>query len=96
MNNQAARRFNTFSFSFFAAEARSSGNKEALRTFNFAKTAEGEHAKLYSEALANLADWRDGKTTFSVCSTCGYTTMDADLKKCPVDFTPKERFESIN
>ncbi|MBK9529508.1 MAG: rubrerythrin family protein [Acidobacteria bacterium] len=36
----------------FLAEARSSGNKEALRTFNFAKTAEGEHAKLYAEALA--------------------------------------------
>lgn len=80
----------------FLAEARSSGNKEALRTFNFAKTAEGEHAKLYSEALANLADWKGGKTTFFVCSTCGYTTMDADLQKCPVDFTPKEKFESIN
>lgn len=80
----------------FIAEARSSGNKEALRTFNFAKTAEGEHAKLYAEALANLADWKGGKTNFFVCSTCGYTTMDADLKKCPVDFTPKEKFESIN
>lgn len=80
----------------FIAEARSSGNKEALRTFNFAKTAEGEHAKLYTEALANLADWKGEKTTFFVCSTCGYTTMDADLQKCPVDFTPKEKFESIN
>lgn len=80
----------------FLAEARSSGNKEALRTFNFAKTAEGEHAKLYAEALANLADWKGGKTTFFVCSTCGFTTMNTDLQKCPVDFTPKEKFESIN
>ncbi|MBK6588287.1 MAG: rubrerythrin [Acidobacteria bacterium] len=80
----------------FMTEARSSGNKEALRTFNFAKTAEGEHAKLYADALANLADWKGGKATFFVCSTCGYTTMDADLQKCPVDFTPKEKFESIN
>lgn len=80
----------------FLAEARSSGNREALRTFNFAKTAEGEHAKLYADALANLADWKGGKTTFFVCSTCGYTTMDSDLQKCPVDFTRKEEFESIN
>lgn len=80
----------------FLAEARSSGNKEALRTFNFAKTAEGEHAKLYAEALANLADWKGGKTTFFVCSTCGFTTMNTYLQKCPVDFTPKEKFESIN
>ncbi len=80
----------------FLAEARSSGNKEALRTFNFAKTAEGEHAKLYADALANLADWKGGKTTFFVCSTCGFTTMNTDLQKCPVDFTPKEKFESIN
>ncbi|MGD9630456.1 MAG: rubrerythrin family protein [Pyrinomonadaceae bacterium] len=80
----------------FLAEARSSGNKDALRTFNFAKTAEGEHAKLYADALANLADWKGGRTTFFVCSTCGYTTTDSNLEKCPVDFTPKEKFESIN
>ncbi|MBK7392413.1 MAG: rubrerythrin [Chloracidobacterium sp.] len=80
----------------FIAEARSNGNTDALKTFNFAKVAEGEHAKLYAEALANLADWKGGKTTFFVCSTCGYTTTDANLQKCPVDFTPKEKFESIS
>lgn len=80
----------------FIAEARSNGNTDALKTFNFAKVAEGEHAKLYAEALANLADWKGGKTTFFVCSTCGYTTTDANLEKCPVDFTPKEKFESIS
>ena len=80
----------------FIAEARSNGNTDALKTFNFAKVAEGEHAKLYTEALANLADWKGGKTTFFVCSTWGYTTTDANLEKCPVDFTPKEKFESIS
>lgn len=80
----------------FIAEARSNGNTDALKTFNFAKVAEGEHAKLYAEALANLADWKGGKTTFFVCSTCGYTTTDVNLQKCPVDFTPKEKFESIS
>lgn len=80
----------------FIAEARSNGNTDALKTFNFAKVAEGEHAKLYAEALANLADWKGGKTTFFVCSTYGYTTTDVNLQKCPVDFTPKEKFESIS
>ncbi len=80
----------------FIAEARSNGNTDALKTFNFAKVAEGEHAKLYAEALANLADWKGGKTAFFVCSTCGYATSDVNLQKCPVDFTPKEKFESIS
>lgn len=80
----------------FIAEARATGNTDALRTFNLAKSAEGEHAKLYTEALANLADWKGGPTTFFVCPTCGYTTRDTNLNKCPVDFTPKEKFESIS
>ena len=80
----------------FMLEARRVGNKDALRTFNFAKQAEAEHAKLYGEALANLSKWRDGKLTFFVCPSCGYTTSDANLGKCPVDFTPKEKFEAIS
>ncbi|CAN5619813.1 rubrerythrin family protein [soil metagenome] len=80
----------------FLAEARTANNKDAVRTFNLAKTAEAEHAKLYTEALANLSDWKGGKLTFFVCSTCGFTTKDATIEKCPVDFTPKEKFESIS
>lgn len=80
----------------FMIEARRTGNKDALRTFNFAKVAEGEHAKLYSDALANLEKWKGDKTTFYVCRTCGYTTANADLQKCPVDFSPKENFEVVN
>lgn len=80
----------------FLTEARKTGNKEALKTFNFAKIAEGEHAKLYGEALANLEDWKGGKMTFYVCSNCGYTTTNGSLEKCPVDFVPKEKFEAIS
>ena len=80
----------------FMIEARRTGNKDALRTFNFAKIAEGEHAKLYADALANLEKWKGDKMTFYVCSVCGYTTSDANLQKCPVDFTPKEKFEVVS
>ena len=79
----------------FLDEARKAGSREAVRTFNLAKAAETEHAKLYTEALANLEQWR-GKGTFYVCPTCGYTTANANLERCPVDFTPKEKFEAIN
>ncbi len=80
----------------FMAEARRTGNKDALRTFNFAREAEGEHAKMYKDALVNLDKWKGEKTTFYVCPTCGYTTANPDLEKCPVDFTPKEQFAEIN
>jgi len=80
----------------FMLEARRTGNKDALRTFNFAKVAEGEHARLYADALANLDKWKGDKTTFYVCQTCGFTTTDPNLQKCPVDFTPKEKFEVIS
>ena len=80
----------------FMLEARRTGNKDALRTFNFAKTAEGEHAKLYRDALVNLDKWKGEKMMFYVCPTCGYTTTDPNLQKCPVDFTPIEEFEEIS
>lgn len=80
----------------FLAEARRVGNRDAVRTFNLAKMAEAEHAKLYTDALANLEQWKGGPGTFYVCSTCGYTTANGKIERCPVDFTPKEKFETIN
>ncbi|MBX7172061.1 MAG: rubrerythrin family protein [Pyrinomonadaceae bacterium] len=80
----------------FMIEARRVGNKDALRTFNMAKIAEAEHAKLYTEALTNLEKWKGEKTTFYVCPVCGFTTNDPNLEKCPVDFTSKEKFEAIS
>lgn len=80
----------------FLKEARSVGNRDALRTFNFAKTAESEHAKLYAEALADLENWKGGAMTFYVCPRCGFTTPNMNFEKCPVDFTGKEKFEAIS
>lgn len=80
----------------FMQEARNVGNRDALRTFNFAKTAENEHAKLYADALANLENWKGGTKTFYVCPSCGFTTPTMNFEKCPVDFTPKEKFEAVS
>ena len=67
-----------------------------MRTFNFAKEAEAEHAKLYTEARTNLAVWKTTAQPFYVCPSCGYTTGTLDFAKCPVDFTPKEKFIAVS
>ena len=78
----------------FIAEARASGNKDALRAFNFAISAEGEHAKLYGEASGNLQAWKAAKV-FYVCPVCGKTVVAVDFSKCPVCFTPGEKFGKV-
>ena len=78
----------------FIAEAKASGNKDALRAFNFAIAAEGEHAKFYAEAAANLQAWKAAKTFF-VCPVCGKTVVAVGFEKCPVCFTPGEKFIKV-
>ena len=80
----------------FLKQAREEGNKDAVRTFNFAKEAEAEHAKLYTEASGNLAQWKTTGQTFYVCPSCGFTTGNLNFEKCPVDFTPREKFLAIS
>ena len=80
----------------FLKQARLDRNKDALKSLNFAKTSEVEHAKLYALALSHLDQLKGSKdVTFFVCPTCGYTTRDMNLTKCPSCFTPKERFEKV-
>jgi rubrerythrin len=79
----------------FIAEAKSSGNKDALRAFNFAVAAEGEHAKLYAEAAGNLQGWKTART-FLVCQECGKTVVTINFEKCPVCFSPAEKFLKVS
>ncbi|PKO18864.1 rubrerythrin [candidate division BRC1 bacterium HGW-BRC1-1] len=78
----------------FIAKARTDRNRDAIRTFNFAKSAEAEHAKLYKAALDNLDDWKDARD-FYVCSVCGNTVLKIDFDKCPVCFEPKSAYKEI-
>jgi rubrerythrin len=75
----------------FIAEAKAAGEKDAVRSFNYAVTAEGQHAKFYTEAAANLTAWKAAKK-FAVCPVCGNTVTVVDFSKCPVCFTPGEKF----
>jgi rubrerythrin len=79
----------------FIAEARASGDKDALRAFNFAISAEGEHAKLYTEASNNLQTWKQAKV-FYVCPVCGKTVTVVDFAKCPVCFTAADKYMKVS
>ena len=80
----------------FLKQARSDRDKAAIKSLNFAKTAEEEHAKLYAAALADLAHLKGTKAvTFYVCPKCGFTTRETNFSKCPSCFTPKEEFEKV-
>lgn len=81
----------------FLKQARADSNKSAVRSLNLAKTAEAEHAKLYTAALADLDNLKGSKSVeFSVCPTCGFTVRDPTFSKCPSCFTPKEKFEKVS
>jgi|SRR5579872_1122558 len=81
----------------FLKQARAEGNKDAIQTFNFAKMAETEHAKLYSEALNKLPELK-GSTAkdYYVCTICGYTTVRMDFSKCPSCFSHKDKYEKVS
>jgi rubrerythrin len=80
----------------FLKLAQAEGEKDAIRTFNFALQAETEHARLFKAALDNLDQWKDVKKVFFVCPVCGYTATQLDFEKCPACATPQAKFEKIN
>lgn len=78
----------------FIAEAKAAGNKDALRAFNFAVSAEAEHAKLYSSASTDLQGWKAARA-FYVCPVCGKTVSAVDFAKCPVCFTSGDKYIKV-
>jgi len=79
----------------FIQQAKADANADAVRTFEFALAAEAEHAKLYANALENLASLKASRA-FYVCPICGYTTPKLDFERCPTCATSKEHFEQVN
>lgn len=81
----------------FIAAARAAGQKGALRSFNYAKTAEAEHAQLYQAALDGLAELAgSASTSYYVCTVCGMTTTNLDFVKCVSCFSPKEKYVAVS
>lgn len=81
----------------FLKQARAEGNRDAVQTFNYAKIAETEHARLYSQGLNDLPKLKGSKSKeFFVCTVCGYTTAQMDFSKCPSCFTTKDKYEKVS
>ena len=80
----------------FIAAAKAEKNLDAVKAFNFAIQAEVEHAKFYTQALAELETWKDGKLDFLVCPVCGHTVLKSEFAKCPVCFTTRDKFILAN
>ena len=76
--------------------ARTAGDNAAVKTFTYARTAEGEHAKLYTDALTNLDTLKGKEATFYVCTVCGYTTTNLDFEKCRGCNVPKEKYVAVS
>ena len=76
----------------FIKEAKAAKNPDAIRTFNFAISAEAEHAKLYQGSLDSLASLKGNEAKdYFVCKVCGYTVSKVDFEKCPTCFSSADR-----
>ena len=83
-------------YPLFLRVARAERNNDAVQTLNYARTAEAEHAKLYTAALNNLAQMKGPGQEYYVCTVCGYTVKKMDFAKCPSCFTPKHKYDKVS
>jgi rubrerythrin len=79
----------------FYAQARSAGDAGSVQTFNYAQSAETEHASLFAAALNNLENMRAKGSQYFVCTVCGYTTTKIDFAKCHTCFSPKDKYVAV-
>ena len=66
----------------------------AVKSFKGAMASEAGHSRLFAMILQNAADWKTGLAIF-VCKTCGFTTDDRAVKKCPFCGHPSEEFSAL-
>ena len=67
-------------------------NQQAVTSFKDAMEAEHSHLSLFSQAAAELEGCKL-KKSFLVCHTCGYTTGNFNIKKCPACAQPRVSFK---
>jgi rubrerythrin len=71
--------------------ARADLEPDAVRSLTFALSAERDHERLLTAALANL-ELKPEAHPLYVCSYCGKTVETLDFKKCPNCFTDSRKF----
>ncbi len=76
--------------------ARQQGEKEALKSFHYALSAEKIHAAMYAQAKAVVDKGKDIELqTVYVCPTCGFTHEGDSPDKCPICAATKDTFLSF-
>ena len=77
----------------FIKKAQEEGNDKAVRVFTRAKLAESVHAERYMEAYNNIDAATD--EAYYLCPICGYIHKGDDFEKCPICFTPADKFRKF-
>ena len=90
MENRAGKKV----YPAFLAKASQDKNQKAIYCFKAEMGAEAMHLQMFSQALTNMNEWKAAKK-FLVCQTCGYTTMDLNIKACPVCSQPRSQFTEV-
>jgi len=76
-------------------DAKSEGNQEALKTFQWANAVEEVHAGLYKGLLNSLGKSED-TYPYYVCPVCGYTHEKEAPETCPVCGTRGKFFKRMD
>ncbi len=75
--------------------AKAEGQKDAVRTFNFANEVEKVHAQLYQKLLDGLGKPQEN-VPYYICPVCGFTVEKEPPGTCPVCGTKGEMFKKID
>ena len=75
-------------------EARTDGNKAAVRSFSYANEVEKVHASLYEKALDAMDTLEPAD--YYVCSVCGYTCEGEPPDSCPVCNSKAKAFFKVD
>ncbi len=80
----------------YVTQAKADKADGAERLFAHSKVVEPEFVKLFQKALEELETWKEGQKEFLVCERCGYTTLWAELEKCPICSEPKKGLRKVS
>jgi rubrerythrin len=79
----------------FLKQAEAEKIKDAAVAFERAGEVEGNHRKMYRQALGDLAAWKQAAPGFLVCQVCGNLVAKIDFARCPVCTYPASEYRRI-
>ncbi len=80
----------------YLAVAELQGEKGAIRSMNFAISAEKIHSAMYQEAKQSVDAGRDKELgPIRICGVCGYTAEGEIPQRCPVCGAGRDKFDSF-